>query len=109
MILRTEVIEQILTFYEVHPDNYPLVYNVAVDLYNVDKEKAPFGEDYIISAIKKLKSKPASHEVAREKREYNCTYCKDTGVEMKGLIPVVIEMEGKKVKMKCQNCQKKEL
>lgn len=100
--IKTRSYESHLTRLGIHPDEYKAVYEKAVELYNPYRQVGPFGIDYVIAAAKALRAPTPTPR--REKKVYICDKCKDTGYELKGLIPVTVEIEGVKTKLNCKEC-----
>ncbi len=102
--LRVRSLESYLTRSGIEPYQYSAVYEKSLELYNPDHRKAPWGIDYVIDAIKVLKSPPPKKSREAVRKVYICDQCKDTGYELKGLLPVKVEVEGRTINKPCTEC-----
>ena len=98
---KTISLESHLTRKGIHPKDYPKVYSLALDIYNGSHGKAPFGIDYIIEAINELA--PVKELPVYETKPVVCKECNDTGIKMKGLLPIKHIIEGKEVYERCKH------
>jgi predicted methyltransferase len=102
-IARAKSMERHLTGMGIHPANYDVIYEMAVQLYNQEDIKGPFGVDWVVKAAQKFNQKlrPVVEFKKVEKNKVECMSCSGTGLKFdKGKI---VYADDKKP-VKCDYC-----
>lgn len=104
---RAESYEQHLSNMEINPADYNKVYELALQYYNENEIKGPFGIDEIIQGAKRFQTQnvPVPYFVKEEKQKITCDTCHGTGLRFDDLGKIIYEeTEGKKKALKCEDC-----
>lgn len=100
--------EKHLTRKGVKPEDYEVIYELAVQIHAKEEFKRPFGIDHLLEAAESLYNGYKANEpfkLVKKVPRKNCSTCKGTSLRFldNGQIDYE-EKEGKKVAKRCDNC-----